>query len=264
MVENIDIGNKKDIIKEIREKIKNNPKYINPCGKEFQEDIKRYGFENGNKFISWMQQKGILKDHTKIDHRTKEKTLENMGFKNQKEYKDHCAKRRGYKNDTERKKEQRWNRGVRSPMSENEDCAYYLGIHIAERLLSTIYQDVTRMPANYPYYDFICNKGYKIQVKARCILKSKHGYPRWEFKIDYNDVADYFILVAFDNRDNLNPMHIWLIGKNEIVRERKFYRRTSIVITNKPLLLLDLKKYEQIDKLEKLKEHCEEFKEQYV
>ena len=60
MVENIDIWNNEDIIEEIREKIKKNPKYTNPCCKEFQEDIKRYKFENGNKFINWMQQNGIL------------------------------------------------------------------------------------------------------------------------------------------------------------------------------------------------------------
>lgn len=52
-----------DIIREVREKIKNNPKYVNPMNKIFQEDIKRYGFESGNKYINWMQLNGISKSH---------------------------------------------------------------------------------------------------------------------------------------------------------------------------------------------------------
>ena len=59
MAENIYIENNEEIIKEIREKIKKNPKYTHPANKEFQEDIKNYGFENGNKFTSWMQQNDI-------------------------------------------------------------------------------------------------------------------------------------------------------------------------------------------------------------
>lgn len=56
--------NEENIIKEIREKIKKlktyGRDYVHPCNREFQEDMKKYGFENGNKFICWMQNNGIL------------------------------------------------------------------------------------------------------------------------------------------------------------------------------------------------------------
>lgn len=53
---------------EIKEKIGKNPKYIHPCSKEFQEDIKRFGFNNGNEFISFLKQNGILKSDIKVNN----------------------------------------------------------------------------------------------------------------------------------------------------------------------------------------------------
>lgn len=93
-------------------------------------------------------------------------------------------------------------------MSENKECSQYLGIHIVEKLLRNMFNDVIRMPMNHPGYDFICNKGKKIDAKGACIGKNKNN---WIFTINHNTTADYFCCVAFDNREKLNPMHIWLI-----------------------------------------------------
>lgn len=93
------------------------------------------------------------------------------------------------------------------PMSENKDCSAYLGCHIAERVLSKVFKDVEVMPRNNPGYDFICNKGKKIDVKSACVSK----YGKWVFHIRHNIIADYFLCLAFDNRDNLTPLHMWLI-----------------------------------------------------
>lgn len=93
-------------------------------------------------------------------------------------------------------------------MATNKDCGAYLG-NIAEQLLSTIFPDVQVMPQGNPGYDFICNRGLKIDVKSSTILKDrKHA---WVFAIDRNEIPDYFICIAFDNRKNFNILHWWII-----------------------------------------------------
>ena len=93
------------------------------------------------------------------------------------------------------------------PMNENKECTAYLGVHINERMLRHLYNDVEVMPPCNPGYDFVCGKGKKVDCKSSCL--NKNG--RWTFNIKCNTIADYFLLVAYDNRDGLNPLHIWLI-----------------------------------------------------
>jgi hypothetical protein len=109
------------------------------------------------------------------------------------------------KNDIRRRKN-----GILS-MSENRECAAYLGIHVAERVLSKVFKNVERQPNNTTGFDFICNRGKKIDVKSACLCYGKRGNPRWTFQTNYNKIADYFIFLAFDNRKNLTPMYVWLI-----------------------------------------------------
>lgn len=96
------------------------------------------------------------------------------------------------------------------PYNENRQCSSFLGVHVAERVLSCVFKNVERMPMSNPGYDFICNNGKKIDVKSACINHSNRGH-RWQFHIKKNTVADYFLCLAFDNREDLNPLHIWLI-----------------------------------------------------
>ncbi|MCK5027433.1 MAG: hypothetical protein KAS07_03365 [Candidatus Pacebacteria bacterium] len=86
-------------------------------------------------------------------------------------------------------------------------------MHVAERVLSKVFKDVQEMPYGYKGYDFICNKGKKIDVKSSCIYIDKRGNRSgtWSFCIKKNKIADYFLCIAFDNREDLNPLHIWLI-----------------------------------------------------
>jgi len=100
----------------------------------------------------------------------------------------------------------RYKHGVK-PMSENRECAPFLGVYVAERVLANTFKDVKVMPYANPGYDFVCNKGKKIDVKSACI--SKQG--NWMFTISKNKIADYFLCIAFDNRKNVNPLHIWLL-----------------------------------------------------
>ena len=107
----------------------------------------------------------------------------------------------------------------RKPISENKECSSWLGVHVAERVLSKVFKDVEQMPTNNSGYDFICNKGKKIDVKSACVSIDKRRYTNrrsWAFSIKKNKEADFFLLLAFDNRDDLNPLHMWLIPSNVV------------------------------------------------
>jgi len=97
-------------------------------------------------------------------------------------------------------------------MSKNPACPLYLGVHVAERVLSHVFKDVERMPMNNPGYDVICNHGKRIDVKSSC--KTKRGI--WVFSIAKNMIADFFLCLAFDNRSDLNPLNMWMIPGKEV------------------------------------------------
>jgi len=93
------------------------------------------------------------------------------------------------------------------PFTENKECASFLGVHIAERVLSNVFKNIERMPMNNPGYDVICNRDKRIDIKSSCTRK-KGG---WSFGINRNATADYFLCLAFDNRKDLMPLHAWLL-----------------------------------------------------
>lgn len=104
------------------------------------------------------------------------------------------------------------------PMSENRECPSFLGVCVAERVLSHIFKNVQRMPYGTPGYDFTCGNGYLVDVKSSCRHHPQKQYwaDNWMFTINKNQIAQYFLCLAFDNRNDLNPEHIWLIPANEI------------------------------------------------
>lgn len=104
----------------------------------------------------------------------------------------------------------------KTSMYENKLCPVYLGVVIGEHLCHRLFKDVEVMPLNHSGFDIICNKGKKIDIKTACITLRNKKHPYWQFHIDRNITADYFILVAFDNRTDLNPLHMWMIPGSEI------------------------------------------------
>ena len=93
------------------------------------------------------------------------------------------------------------------PMDDNKDCAAFLGVYVTERLLRHYFKDVEVMPYGNPGYDFICNRDKLIDAKSSCL--GANG--RWLFNIGRNVIADFFVCTAFDNRDDLNVLHVWMI-----------------------------------------------------
>lgn len=98
--------------------------------------------------------------------------------------------------------------GWKGGAATNPDCPVFLGCVIAERVLSKVFKNVKTMPTGNKGFDFICGKGFKIDVKSSCFMK--HRPNQWRFRIRQNKIADYFLCLAFDNRDDLIPQRIWL------------------------------------------------------
>ena len=140
--------------------------------------------------------------------------------------------------------------GFVSGIINNKNCANYLGITIAEQLLAKIFKNVEVMPHNNPGFDFKCNHGYMIDVKSA--TKNKK-YDNWLFSINRNQIADYFLCLAFDNRQNLNPLHVWLIPSKEINHLR------SLTISKSTIDKWS--KFELTDKLDKVIGCCNIMKE---
>ena len=99
------------------------------------------------------------------------------------------------------------------PMSENRYCAEFLGCHVNETILSKVFKNVKVMPYANPGYDFVCSKNKKIDCKSATLQypKTGNGSPFWGFHIRHNVDADYFLLVGYDNREDLNPLRCWII-----------------------------------------------------
>jgi hypothetical protein len=267
--------NIEDIVKEIKEKIKKNPKYTNPMNREFQEDIKRFGFLNGNRFIYFLQQNGIMKSPTEIEREFMENSAKNAGFKDYAE-----RHRQNYQNDKEYKREQikerRYIRGVQTPMDINKTCTASLGVDIGEikianKILNIIFEYVKKMDYRNHGFDFICknsrqefidkysqfrlerDKEYKIDAKTRSL---SHNGEDWSPDIDSN-TPDYFLFNLLDNRKDLNLLHCLLIHKNEMIRGQKLYKRDYLTITNKPKSILPFKVFDLVDKID-IKDICKE------
>ena len=96
-----------------------------------------------------------------------------------------------------------------------------LGLYV-EKAIAGMFGVPTEQHGN-PKVDFICPNGYKIQVKTSSIRYNR-GASSWIFHIDRNKIADYFILVAVNNIDDINkedfePAHIWMI-KGKVINKQ--------------------------------------------
>lgn len=294
MTEDIIENIRRNTIPEIKEKIKKlkleGKDYTHPCNKERQNDEKKLKFSNGYKYTCWMQQNGILKNPTKIMCDENKNSYKNAKCKNQKEYRDMRAQKMGYKDDNERKREWSWNKGINLPM-EFHDCSANFGVFKGEELFKRFLEEVIfeyvkgsgkgsrdgkmdficknhrqKFIDKYPHLKLERNKEYKIQLKMRCL---KDGY-RWEFThIDFNIIADYFILCAWDIREG-EPVHIWIFNKYDMIKKGyninspkiEFYKRTSFTIANTIDKLKQFENYELKEELDVLKNLYNKLKEE--
>jgi hypothetical protein len=136
-------------------------------------------------------------------------------------------------------------------MDLNKTCSLYLGVHIAERALAKAFKNVMRLPNGTPGGDFICGKGYLVDCKSSCV-GNINTYPRWNFVIRRNTIADYFLLLAFNSRADLTPLHIWLVP-GEVINYKM-----GLTISNSQIGLNKWLQYER--PIDKIVECCNEMK----
>lgn len=146
----------------------------------------------------------------------------------------------------------RYNKGGKS-VSENKSCSSYLGCIIAETVLSHEFPGFKRMPYGNPGYDYECPKGFKIDVKSSCRRHIKNKNDNWHFYIRYNKIANYFLFLAFDDRESLTPEHIWLIPGCAVNDKQ------CIGIADSPKILTKWSQYER--PLENVMKCCNKLRE---
>lgn len=223
------------------------------------EELDKIDYGSLSKIITFLRCIRIRKRGFKSQKEYHDHLIKTRGFKNSRDYNDYLAKRNGYKDICDYSREKYYKRGG-LPLDKNKDCTLYLGYHVAERVLSCVFDNVQRMHVMNIGYDFICGKGHKIDVKSGCLFRDGN----WRFGIRKNKIADFFLIIAFDNRKDLNPLHIWLIKGEEMIKtERstiKLNDKLNLFISNTEYGLKNFKKYEIMDKLDKVIEICNELK----
>jgi hypothetical protein len=176
------------------------------------------------------------------------------GCKTIKEYKEFLAKRSGFDSDKDRVREWMHDTGRCLPKEDNPYCSAWFS-YIGEYYVMKTFEDPIPTLYGNPGFDWKCKKGEKIDHKGSC-LHTYRGWTGWQFTVRWNNTADYFILSAWDNRYSLNPMHVWMFHKSDIVRGKEFWKRDTLYITNTTNGLKQFEKHEVTDKLDKLKELC--------
>ena len=177
------------------------------------------------------------------------------GFNNYEEYLNIIALGRGFTCYEEYEKVWMYYPGMASPIKENRKNSRFLGIYIAENAVVRLFEYAQKMPHYNVGYDIICPRGYRIDVKATVLSR----YNIFNFHIGRNMIADYFVLVAFNNIIELKPLHLWIIKGDENISGCPMRNLNILSILNEPDYLSIYQKYEKTDRLDKLKNICKIF-----
>lgn len=201
---------------------------------------------------------GILKDEV-LELKGANELLDDWaidkGYKDYDEYLDLIAIGRGFTCYEEYDKIWEYYPGMSDPIRENRKNTRFLGVYIAESSVNKLFEDSQRMRLRNPGYDIICNKGYKIDVKASTLSATN----TFGFNINENNIANYFILIGYNNIIELKPLHMWIIGSEDIIHDYPMHDWSRLMIPNEPMHIEYFQKYERIDKLNELREICDEF-----
>lgn len=176
------------------------------------------------------------------------------GFDNYLDYMNCVAIRRGFTCYNEYMEVRKYYPGMPDPYKENRRIKQFIG-YVGENGILQLFEGSKKMKRNNPGYDIICPRGYKLDVKTSVLSR----FNTLLFKIDKNQIADYFILVAFDNVIDLKPINVWVLKSDDTLRDRFIKNIDHISIFNDPKSRKLLDKFSRIDKLEELKKVCEEF-----
>lgn len=218
-----------------------------------EEFVSKIGFKSQGEYRRHLFMKKTGRKFIEISERLNS-WAKNIGYKDYMEYLDIIAIGRGFTCYEEYSKVWTYYPGMIDPMTENRSTKNFIGC-MAELCTSKIFENIQRMHHSNQGYDFICDNGKKIEVKGAIL--NQHN--QLSFHIRYNHIADYFVLIGFNDILELNPIHIWIIKSGEVIQELPINDRHILHIPNTDEYISHMRKYELLDKLEKLKISCMEF-----
>lgn len=177
------------------------------------------------------------------------------------------AKNKGFETTADYFRSTLYGRGVSSPHSENKECTRYFGDYIEREYVMRIFENVVPLKKELYSkhlrrpYDYECKNGFKLKHVASCIrIDSSHEIPYWGFLIKRNNIPDYWVLSAWDDRESLNPKYVWIIRGDEIfvtqVSRKPFYDRESLTVYATKKSIERMSKYDATSRLEQLKDIC--------
>lgn len=230
--------------------------------KKLKDQARKDGFDNVDDWSKWKKDQNwhdylknrYGKDFADWAMKNKDRVPTwwiNTGCKTITEYNNKCAQDAGFKDFNERQREWRHETGKSIPYEFNEYCSSHVGVTIGEDvvgkpILDMMFEEVVKKGYGNSGYEFLCknprkeflnryprfilesrlerDKEYKVDVKTRHFLEG-----RWVYKIDYNNTADFFMIIGLGTIDDI-PEFVLLIHKDDIIRGIKFWKRTGICI----------------------------------
>lgn len=207
---------------------------------EYIHNIHKKGFKDDKEYRNYLFREKTGYDRINTDIRLNN-WAHNRGFNNYKEYLDIITIGRGLP-------------GIPNIICDDRSDIHFIG-HIAEYGVSRIFKNIQGMFFTNRGYDFVCETGEKIEVKASLL----HIDNKFAFHIKYNDIADYFILIGFDNVLDLNPLYMWIIKNRELIRDVSISNIKILNIANDKKDIAYFQIYEKEGKLEELKNVCAKY-----
>ncbi len=117
------------------------------------------------------------------------------GFKNHTKYQEFLVQKKGYIDYNEYRREYYYERGIYSPMSDNENCPAHLGVDIAERryarkiLPMILGKIIKEMPYGNVGFDFLIDGDIKVDVKSRKLINNRYTFKIGIFKQINGDIS---------------------------------------------------------------------------
>lgn len=189
-------------------------------------------------------------------------TLKRSNYKTRLDYANAVAQKAGFKDEAERYRLYRNDTGRQRSLKDIPHSPQGFG-DITEKLVSRTFEDSKPAPYGTPGYDWEWND-LKVQHKGRGLTIREYGWsPHWYFtRLDFNKIAQKFVLTGWKDRDTLIPLHMWEFDKDEIMPDGlPFWNRNSVTILNTPKGLAEYAKNEDIERLNKLIEIISKDKE---
>ncbi len=142
-------------------------------------------------------------------------------------------------------------------MDENPSCTKFLGVVLEEKYVLRLFKNIEptllrEIPEKIDWKDENGVKYKHIASSIRIRPWQLGGNDYFAWYVNYNSDPDYFILSGWGI--NFEPLFLLKIHKDEVIRDRKFWRRDMFSVVNIQKGLREFEKYMMKDKLKELKD----------